>query len=152
MDIKITEELENLLKDNGLKKEEIQEIIDNAESSGHKLKAKEGDLSIAKGASENLTVYAVYNPSELVNVYTHKMSVLGVTGGEMKELEYDTSSDWTCVKCDEGAQERNVDMSYLDVTRPGPGIVCPKCGDVYVSEGVAHTLKTAESILEEKRA
>ena len=152
MDIKITEEVENLLKDNGLKKEEVMEIIDNAEASGHKLKAKEGDICIAKGVAENLTVYAVYNPSELVNVYTHKMSVLGVTGGEMKELEYDTTSDWTCVKCSEDAQERNVDMSYLDVTRPGPGIVCPNCGDVYVSEGVAHTLKTAESILEEKRA
>ncbi len=152
MDIKITEELDNLLKDNGIKKEEIQEIIDNAESNGSKLEAIDGDLCIAKGCTDNLTMYAVYSPSELVDVYAHKMSILGLTGGELHDVEYDDSSDWKCVKCDEIALERNVDMTYMGVTRPGPGLVCPKCNEFYVSDGVAKTLKTAESILEEKRA
>ena len=57
-----------------------------------------------------------------------------------------------CAKCGEIALERNVDMTYMGVTRPGPGLVCPKCNEFYVSDGVAKTLKTAESILEEKRA
>ncbi len=152
MDIKITEELENTLKDNGFKREEIQELINNAESSGVKLKARDGDVSIAKGVSDNLTMYAVYSPSELLDVYAHKMSILGLTGGELNEVDFDDSSDWECAKCGEIALERNVDMTYLGVTRPGPGIVCPKCNEFYVSDGVAKTLKTAESILEEKRA
>ncbi|MDW7732342.1 MAG: hypothetical protein SCH66_07930 [Methanolobus sp.] len=152
MDIKISEELDNLLKDNGIKKEEIQEVIDNAESNGTKLKARDGDLVLAKGVSDNLTMYAVYSPTELVDVYAHKMNILGLTGGELHDVASDDASDWTCAKCGEIALERNVDMTYMGVTRPGPGLVCPKCNEFYVSAGVAKTLKTAESILEEKRA
>jgi predicted RNA-binding Zn-ribbon protein involved in translation (DUF1610 family) len=153
MDLKITEQLDNLLKDNGVKKEEIREVIKNAEPNGQKLKSKDGKTCIAKGVSENLTIYAVYSASELLDVYTHKMNILGVTGGEIKPVEYDDASDWICAKCGEVALERNVDMSYLGVTRPGPGLVCPICGEMYVSAGMAKsTLKTAEAILEEKRA
>ncbi|WP_406657638.1 hypothetical protein V7O62_03525 [Methanolobus sp. ZRKC2] len=152
MDIKITEEMDNLLKDNGIKKEEIQEIVDNAESNGTKLKARDGDLSIAKGVSDNVTMYAIYSPSELVDAYAHKMSILGLTGGELHDIASDDESEWECTKCGEIALERNVDMTYMGVTRPGPGLVCPKCSEFYISSGVAKTLKTAESILEEKRA
>jgi len=150
--VKISEEMDNLLKDNGIKQEEIQEMIDNAESSGTKLKAIDGDLAIAKGVSDNLTMYAVYSPSELVDAYAHKMSILGITGGELDDVANDDESKWECAKCGEVALERNVDMTYMGVTRPGPGLVCPKCDEYYVSAGVAKTLKTAESILEEKRA
>ncbi|WP_246275990.1 DUF7479 domain-containing protein [Methanolobus zinderi] len=150
--VKISEEMDNLLKDNGIKQEEIQEVIDNAESSGTKLKARDDDLAIAKGVSDNLTMYAVYSPSELVDAYAHKMNILGVTGGEIDDVANDDESEWECAKCGEIALERNVDMTYMGVTRPGPGLVCPKCDEYYVSAGVAKTLKTAESILEEKRA
>ncbi|KXS42700.1 MAG: hypothetical protein AWU59_1517 [Methanolobus sp. T82-4] len=150
--VKISEEMDNLLKDNGIKQEEIKEMIDNAESSGTKLKARDGDLAIAKGVSDNLTMYAVYSPSELVDAYAHKMSILGITGGELDDVANDDESEWECAKCGEIALERNVDMTYMGVTRPGPGLVCPKCDEYYVSAGVAKTLKTAESILEEKRA
>ncbi|WP_407356309.1 hypothetical protein [Methanolobus sp. WCC5] len=153
MDLKITEQADNLLKDNGVRTEEILDIIKNAESSGSKLVSKDGNTCVAKGVSENLTIYGVYSATELLDVYTHKMNILGITGGEIKPVEYDDASDWMCAKCNEPALERNVDMAYLGVTRPGPGIVCPKCGEMYVSAGMAKsTLKTAEAILEEKRA
>ncbi|WP_445475461.1 DUF7479 domain-containing protein [Methanococcoides methylutens] len=157
MDLNVSDELNDLLKDNGFRIEEIQEIIENAESSGHKLKDADEATFIAKGVSDNLTTYAVYSPLsngafELKSAYAHKMNVAGLTGGSFVEVEYDDDSGWTCHKCNETAVDRNVDMAYLDVARPGPGIVCPKCGDVYISEGVTKTLKTAESILEEKRA
>lgn len=157
MDINVTEEVENTLKDDGLKKEEIQEIIESANANGSKLKSRSEDTYIAKGESENLTVYAVYTPSsngnvDLNNVYTHKMNVNGPTGGEIGEVEYDDESDWICERCNEIALQRNVDMNYLGITRPGPALICPKCNETYVTQGVATTLKTAESILEEKRA
>ncbi|RNI13746.1 hypothetical protein EFE42_06410 [Methanohalophilus sp. RSK] len=156
MDINMTEEVQNLLKDEGFKKEEIQEIIEKAESNGKKLKHKSEDTFIAKDDSENLTTYAVYTISgegiNLNNVYSHKMHIDGLTGGELHEVENDDQSEWICQKCNETALERNVDMSYMGVTRAGPAIVCPKCQEFYVSDGVAKTLKTAESILEEKRA
>ncbi|UGV41562.1 hypothetical protein J7W08_04545 [Methanococcoides orientis] len=157
MDLNVSDELNDLLKDNGFRIEEIQDIIENAESSGKKLKNAEGEVFIAKGVSDNLTTYAVYSPLsngafELKTAYAHKMNVAGLTGGSFVEVEYDDDSGWICHNCNETAVDRNVDMAYLDVSRPGPGIVCPKCGDVYISEGVTKTLKTAESILEEKRA
>ncbi len=152
MSIKITENADNLLKDNGVRKEEIQNVIKEAESSGRKLVSKDGKTCIAKGVSENLTIYAVYSATELLDVYTHKMNILGITGGAINPVEYDDKIDMSCAKCNEGVLERNVDMNYLGVTRPGLGIICPKCKDTYVSSGMAKTLKTAESILEEKRA
>lgn len=156
MDINVTEEVQNLLKDEGFKKEEIQEIIEKAESSGKKLKHKSEETFIAKDDSENLTTYAVYTTSgggiNLNNVYSHKMHINGLTGGELHDVEYDDKSEWICQKCNEAALERNVDMSYMGVTRPGPALICPDCGEIYISEGVAKTLKTAEGILEEKRA
>jgi hypothetical protein len=157
MDLNISDETNGLLKDNGFRIEEIQEIIENAESSGNKLKDADGEVFIAKGDSDNLTTYAVYSPLsngafELKSAYAHKMKVAGLTGGSFDEVEYDDENGWTCHKCNEAAVDRNIDMSYLDVSRPGPGIVCPKCGDIYITEGVTKTLKTAESILEEKRA
>lgn len=80
------------------------------------------------------------------------MNINGPTGGNIHDVEYDDKSEWICQKCNEAALERNVDLSYMGVTRPGPALVCPDCGEIYVSEGVAKTLKTAEGILEEKRA
>lgn len=96
--------------------------------------------------------YFYQSPTELLNAYAHKMHMDGLTGGELHDVEYDDESDWVCQKCGETALERNVDMSYMGVTRAGPAIVCPKCQEFHVSDGVAKTLKTAESILEEKRA
>ena len=157
MDLNVSDEVNDLLKDNGFRIEEIREIIENAESSGNKLMDADGAVFLAKGVSDNLTTYAVYSPLdngafELKSAYAHKMSVAGLTGGAFVEVEYDDENGWTCNNCNEAAVDRNVDMSYLDVSRPGPGMVCPKCGEIYISEGVNKTLKTAESILEEKRA
>lgn len=157
MDLKISDEVNDLLKDNGFRVEEIKDVIEQAETSGHKLSSADGNLFLARAVEDNLTTYAVYAPIadgafELKDAYAHKMTIDGLTGGSFVEVEYDDESEWTCTKCNEGAVDRNVDMSYLDVTRPGPGIVCPKCGDIYISNGVASTIKTAESILEEKRA
>ncbi|WP_440951857.1 DUF7479 domain-containing protein [Methanococcoides sp. FTZ1] len=157
MDLNVSDEVNDLLKDNGFRIEEIQEIIENAESTGNKLKDSEGAVFLAKGVADNLTTYALYSyldngAFELKGAYAHKMNIAGLTGGAFVEVEYDDENGWTCNNCNEAAVDRNVDMSYLDVSRPGPGMVCPKCGEIYISEGVNKTLKTAESILEEKRA
>lgn len=152
MDLKFTENIENVLKDNGLKKEEVLDIVNQAENNGNKLKSADGQIYIAKGVSDNLSIYVLYNSNEIMDVYTHKMNIIGLTGGDLHPVELDDKSEWVCAKCDTEILERNIDMTYLDVTRPGPGLICPKCGDMYVSPGVAKTLKTAEGILEEKRA
>lgn len=68
MDLNISDETNSLLKDNGFRIEEIQEIIENAESSGNKLKDVDGEVFIAKGDSDNLTTYAVYSPLSMVHL------------------------------------------------------------------------------------
>lgn len=152
MNLQINEDVDNLLKDNGLKKEEILQIVDDAEKNGQKIKSVDGQVYIAKGESNNLSIYVVYNNTNITDVYTHKMNMIGPTGGDLHPVELDDESEWICTKCDTKLLERNIDMSYLDVTRPGPGLICPKCNNTYVSPGVAKTLKGAEGILEEKRA
>ncbi|AEH60231.1 hypothetical protein Mzhil_0355 [Methanosalsum zhilinae DSM 4017] len=154
MDIKVSEEVASLLKDNGLKKDEMVSIIEDAESSGDKLKSKDGSKCLAKNESDNLTIYALYSSANggfaLDSAYAHKMKMIGLTGGSFDPDEAE-ETDWICNKCGETAVETNVDMSYLDVTRPGPAVVCPKCNQMYLEEDMMKTIKTAESILEEKR-
>ena len=154
MDIKISEEVANLLKDNGLKAEEMEKVIKDAEESGKKLESKDGSKCLAKAEDDNLTCYALYSASNggfsLDSVYAHKMKMVGPTGGEFN-VEAADEADWICKKCNENAIEANVDMTYLGVTRPGNAIVCPKCGDMYLGEDMVPTIKGAEGILEEKR-
>ena len=120
MDLKFTENIENVLKDNGLKKEEVLDIVNQAENNGNKLKSADGQIYIAKGVSDNLSIYVLYNSNEIMDVYTHKMNIIGLTGGDLHPVELDDKSEWVCAKCDTEILERNIDMTYLDVTRPGP--------------------------------
>ena len=46
-----------------------------------------------------------------------------------------------------------VNMTYMGVTRSGPAIVCPKCGDSWVEEYLAtKTIAAAEGLFEKKKA
>lgn len=43
-------------------------------------------------------------------------------------------AEWYCFKCKEKMIEKDIWLTYLEITRPVPGIRCPKCGEAYISE------------------
>ncbi len=152
VELNINGDVEDLLTERGLEISEVEDIVETAEETNEKLRNDEG-VCCAKEVGENLTCYAVYEESgdgyNLLSAYAHKMKVEGPTD---EDIEPD-GSEWECVSCGTTAVEGNVDLSYLGITRPVSGIVCPDCGTGYVPENVAvDTLPVAEETLEEKRA
>lgn len=152
---RISKELKGELKERGLKLGEVKEILENAEETGKKLRDEAGKEFLAKSATENLTAYVHYRAMKeegrfkILSGYAHKMKIEGPTEG----VEGENESEWFCNECDVKTIEGNVDLTYLGVTRPAPGIICPECNDSYMSEEMAtKTLPAAEQTLEEKRA
>ena len=152
-ELEIPGDVQEELEERGLDEKSIKAAIQEAEKSEHKLVNQEDGSIIAKKEGENLTTYARYQKidednMELVSAWGHKMSIEGpASEGPGEEIE-----DWVC-GCGENAVEKNIDISYLGITRPVLGMHCPECDNSFVPENLAvKTLPTAANILEEKRA
>lgn len=58
---------------------------------------------------------------------------------------------WYCFKCKEAMLEENINLSYLEMTRPVKGLKCPKCGTAYLLEDkVEGVVRRGEEALETK--
>ncbi len=150
MDIKIPEEAEEILGERGIKAKDVKDIISTAESTGKKLTHEEEPKILAKKVLGDTTVYAEYhmdgNAAVVDTAYAHRIA-LGDTVNEFG------SAGWRCENCREKAVEGHVEMSYMDVTRNGPAIICPKCQDSWAEEYLATgTMAAVEGLFEKKRA
>ena len=43
-------------------------------------------------------------------------------------------AEWLCFKCNEKMTETDVKGTYMDIDRFLPGLKCPKCGIVFLTE------------------
>jgi hypothetical protein len=60
-------------------------------------------------------------------------------------------SDWYCFKDKVKMLEENVPLRYLQLERHVPGLKCPVCGVLYLTEYVVRTVvRTAEEYIELK--
>ena len=153
MDVKMSDAVKETVGKRGLKEQDVQEVVNNAESAKKKLVNKSGKV-LAKKVINNVTIYAGYNVergilksyANLNSAYSHRMA-LG------KIVNSTEGSDWTCANCNEMAKLGTVEMSYIGVSRNGPALVCPKCGDSWVEEYLAtKTIAVAEGLFEKKKA
>ncbi|MGD1061421.1 MAG: hypothetical protein ABR879_08195 [Methanomassiliicoccales archaeon] len=153
VDVK-TDAVKELLGKRGLKEADVQDVVKTAESANKKITNKATGRSIAKKTINNVTIYADYNVEKgilkshanVTSAYSHRM-VLGkiVNAGE--------NTEWTCANCGELTKAGTAEMTYMNVTRNGPAIVCPKCNDAWVEEYLAtKTLAAAEGLFEKKKA
>lgn len=153
MDVKMSDAVKETVGKRGLKEPDVQEVINNAESTKKKAVNKNGRI-LAKKVVNNVTIYADYNVergilkshANLNSAYSHRMAlgkIVNATG----------ASDWTCANCNEPAKQGTVEMSYIGVSRNGPAVVCEKCGDSWVEEYLAtKTIAVAEGLFEKKKA
>jgi len=153
MDAKMSDAVKETVGKRGLKEADVQEVINNAESTKKKAVNKSGRI-LAKKVINNVTIYADYNiekgilksHANLNSAYSHRMA-LG------KVVNATEASDWTCAHCNEPAKLGTVEMSYIGVFRNGPAVVCTKCGDSWVEEYLAtKTIAVAEGLFEKKKA
>jgi len=60
-------------------------------------------------------------------------------------------AEWYCFKCKVPVEERDVEMTYLEIVRFIAGLKCPQCGAAYLTEEtVEETVRPGEEQLEEK--
>ncbi len=152
MDIKISDQAKDVLGKRGIKDADVMDVVKTAESTGRKLTDKGGAKSLAKKRIGEITVYADYTvnggAANINSAYSHRMQLGEVVPGEQKE------SGWVCKHCgNEGAKYGTVNMTYMGITRSGPAVVCPKCGDSWIEEYLAiKTIAAAEGLFEKKKA
>jgi hypothetical protein len=153
MDVKIPDQVKEVLGKRGIKEADVEDVVKTAESTSKKLVVKGTTKSIAKKRIGNVTVYAVYDidgllkkHADLESAYSHRMS-LG------KIVNSTDPTNYVCVSCNAPATYGHVEMEYMTVKRNGPAVVCTKCGDSWVEEFLAtKTLAAAEGLFEKKRA
>ena len=148
MDAKFSAEAKDLLGKRGLKEADVADVIKTAETSHRKV--ADGKKSLAKKRIGEVTVYGMYdNSGNVCSAYSHRM----VLGEPVKTTDTPEVTNWECVHCKEKVIAGTVNMTYMGVTRSGPAIVCPKCGDSWVEEYLAtKTIAAAEGLFEKKKA
>jgi hypothetical protein len=153
MDVKMSDAVKETVGKRGLKDADVQDVVNSAESAKKKAVNKNGKV-LAKKVINNVTIYADYNVERGIlkshatvnSAYSHRMA-LG------KVVNATEGSDWTCANCNEPVKLGTVEMSYIGVSRNGPALVCPKCGDSWVEEYLAtKTIAVAEGLFEKKKA
>lgn len=150
MKVNIPDDVKETIGKRGIKVEEIQEIIDAAESTKKKLVSADGSRNLAKKQIGDVTIYADYSiadgEAKLNTAYSHRIA-LGTTVNMVEP------APWKCAQCNEDVMAGHVNMSYMQVDRVGPALICPKCNDSWVEEYLAiNTLAAVEGLFEKKRA
>jgi hypothetical protein len=148
MDAKFSAEAKDLLGKRGLKEADVADVVKTAETSQRKV--TNGKENLAKKRIGEVTVYAMYDTAgNIESAYSHRM----VLGEPVKTTETPEVTNWECQHCKEKAIAGTVNMTYMGITRSGPAIVCPKCGDSWVEEYLAtKTIAAAEGLFEKKKA
>lgn len=150
MNVIIPESVKELIAQRGIKPEDVQAVIAEAEASRRKLASLDGGQFLAKKKVGAATVYANYSMSgpdaTLISAYSHRMEL-----GKVVNATEDAA--WTCVDCGGVAKMGHIQMTYMTVERLGPAVICPKCQDAWAEEYLAAlTLAAVEGLFEKKRA
>jgi len=153
VDVK-TDAVKELLGKRGLKEADVVDVVKSAEAARKKAVNKATNRSIGKKVINNVTIYADYgmekgilkSHANVTSAYSHRMTL-----GKVLNMKEDT--EWTCEQDGVPCKAGTVEMTYMNVTRAGPAIVCPKCQDSWVEEYLAtKTLAAAEGLFEKKKA
>jgi len=154
MDIKMSDQVKETIGKRGLKVDDVMDVVKTAEGANKKVVDKASGRVIAKKVINNVTVYADYSVEKgilkshanVASAYSHRMAL----GKIVNATELST---FVCTHCNAQAFLGTAEMTYMGVSRNGPAIVCPKCGDSWVEEYLAtKTLAAAEGLFEKKKA
>ena len=178
IELRMTEQVEKLLEERGIKKGDVKETIEHGESTKRKFYIPGENHFLGKKKIGNVTVNVEYTAGkkafELITAYTHRAELLENTskpmvtslgakadiyGEDMDEMEVGGTEKkklgipWWCSKCEEKVVPANTEVTFMDITRSMYSMACMKCGLAMVEEmNAVQTLAAAEGLLEQKAA
>lgn len=178
IEISMTKQVEKLLEERGIKKDDVKETIEHGESTKRKFYIPGENHFLTKKKIGNVTVNAEYTAGkkafEPITAYTHRAELLESTskpmvtslggkadiyGEDMAEMEVGGTEKkklgipWWCSKCEEKVVPANTEVTFMDITRSMYSMACMKCGLAMVEEmNAVQTLAAAEGLLEQKAA
>ncbi len=150
--IEASPEIETLLEERGIRKEDVERVIARAEETGNVFVHKDNKRYLGCWRPVNTTYWVEYTHEEDVfrvsRAYSHRM--LTLEGFNMPAKRKETA-DWLCFKCNVQLELATVKLTYLEETFGADTFACPLCGRVFVSEEDAvKKMALAEKMLEDK--
>jgi hypothetical protein len=147
----IKPEVANVLKERGIKEDEVKSLVDYAETNKEKFVNAAENLHWTTKPIGNVTFSAVYKPSgtgfELVSAYSYKVKQKTITDYIMEDV-----APWVYAKTNEKIVRVTADYEYIGVTRAVSALGCKGCATAYIEEYMAmKTIAIAQMLLEKKK-
>jgi len=148
--IQKTDHAEENARSINISDEEIIKVIHHAETTGQKLFIPGQERFFAKTKMNEKTFYVEYSPMGGGNYKVHNVYAYKPTHKDSKLVGAQTV-EWHCFRCKVPMRAASVNMEYRGISGAVDGIMCPKCGEVYLFENVvkAKVLK-AEKLIDAK--
>ncbi|ABB32034.1 hypothetical protein GeomeDRAFT_0661 [Geobacter metallireducens RCH3] len=152
--LQIPGEVERLMEDRSILREDAQKVILHAETTGRKLLNSATGHFLAFHRPKAVTYWAEYvrtgDDYRLVTAYSHRMAMKS-SGSTQEWVKSGSGSEWLCNQCQAPLEEQTVRLQYMQSIFPITLPACSGCGFILVTEELATgKLAAAEQALEDK--
>ena len=147
-------EVERLMEDRLILREDVQKVIHYAETSGKKLINPATGRSLAYYRPKAVTYWTEYSRDgegyHVVTAYSHRM-VMKSSGSTREWVKSGSESDWLCNQCQVPLEVQTVRLQYMQSIFPINLPACSLCGFILIAEDLATgKVAEAEQALEDK--
>ncbi|MFZ4856874.1 MAG: DVU_1557 family redox protein [Desulfuromonadaceae bacterium] len=152
--IHISGEVERLIEERLILREDLQKVIHNAEISGKKLTHPASSRSLAyyrpKAVFYWVEYSQIYDGYQVHTAYSHRM-VMKSSGSTKEWVKSGGNSEWLCNLCQVPLEVQTVRLQYMQSIFPIDLPACSLCGFILIDEKLATgKLAEAEQALEDK--
>ena len=150
----IHEDVERLLEDRLILREDLQKVIHHSETTGKKLINSATGRSLACFRPKAVFYWVEYSRQgvdfQVHTAYTHRM-VMKSSGSTKEWVKSGSQSDWLCNHCQAPLEVQTVRLQYMQSIFPIALPACSEGGFILVSEELATgKIAEAEQALEDK--
>jgi hypothetical protein len=152
--LQIPEDVERLMEERLILREETQKAIHHAESTGERFINPANGRSLARHRPKTVTYWIEYSrigeEYRVHSAYSHRMGMK--TGGGMTDGAKSVSdSGWICNRCQVPLEVQTVRLQYMQCIFPLDLPACPQCKVILIAEELATgKMAEAEQALEDK--
>jgi len=154
INIHISEDVERLIEERLILREDLQNVIYNAETSGKKLTHPSSCRSLAYCRPKAVSYWVEYSrindDYQVHSAYSHRM-VMKSSGSTKEWVKSGGDSEWLCNLCQVPLEVQTVRLQYMQSIFPINLPACSLCGFILIDEKLATgKLAEAEQALEDK--
>lgn len=154
VEMQIPGEVELLMEDRSILRDDVQKVILHAETTGRKLINPASGRILAVHRPGAVTYWAEYvrdgDGYQLVTAYSHRM-VMKSSGSMQEWVKSGSHSEWFCNQCQVPLELQTVRLQYMQSIFPINLPACSGCGFILIDEELATgKIAAAEQALEDK--